>query len=198
MSYIENESADLAAGSPAHFHLIQRNFFYDNEKEFIFRCTNSLGNMFSRNRMQASRRTGNHPLTGRIGCDGRQRLLHYFPNFNICNRAVAEYLSSLFESAAGFKIKVTEDKNAAIRFIADSTVVKESYRMKVDDKGIIISASDRSGFFYAVQTLRMVLPPQIEASEASSSQEWYVQAMDINDGPRFGYRGLMIDVARYF
>ena len=113
-------------------------------------------------------------------------------------KTVAEYLSSLFESAAGFKIKVTEDKNAAIRFIADSTVEKESYRMKVDDKGIIISASDRSGFFYAVQTLRMVLPPQIEASEASSSQEWYVQAMDINDGPRFGYRGLMIDVARYF
>ena len=59
--------------------------FCGHNHTYIMR-TNSLGNMFSRNRMQASRRTGNHPLTGRIGCDGRQRLLHYFPNFNICNR----------------------------------------------------------------------------------------------------------------
>lgn len=113
-------------------------------------------------------------------------------------KEVAGYLSSLFESAAGFKINVTEDENAAIRFLADNTLPEESYRLRVDGNGIVISASDKKGFFYAVQTLRMALPPQIEASEASSEQEWYIQSMDITDGPRFGYRGLMVDVARYF
>lgn len=112
---------------------------------------------------------------------------------------VAEYLSGLFKSAAGFSLDITENNDkAGIRFITDSSMKPEFYGLKVNADGIEITSADSKGFFYAVQTLRMALPPQIEASETNSRKEWSIQSMDINDGPRFGYRGLMIDVARYF
>ena len=74
----------------------------------------------------------------------------------------------------------------------------EAYRLEVSAGRMTIKASGDAGFFYALQTLRQLLPPAIEGVEPVARNLCRVPAMTIDDAPRFGYRGLMIDVSRYF
>ena len=74
----------------------------------------------------------------------------------------------------------------------------EAYRLKISETSISSEASDGQGFFYATQSLRQLLPPAIESCKPEKRIEWSVLAIDIVDEPRFEYRGLMLDVARFF
>lgn len=87
--------------------------------------------------------------------------------------------------------------NAAVSLVTDRTLKKEAYRLEVTEKGIRVYASEPSGFFYAFQTLRLLLPADIESSTLAN-QEWKVPVVEIKDEPRFGYRSMMLDVARCF
>lgn len=114
--------------------------------------------------------------------------------------AVATYLCGLFTDAAGFTPAIVENsagKKADVLFLEDSTVGSEAYRLDISRTRVEISASDAPGFFYAVQTLRMLLPPEIE-SQGAAGTEWAVPAGKIEDSPKFHYRGLMLDVSRHF
>lgn len=66
----------------------------------------------------------------------------------------------------------------------------ESYKLEVDKNGVRITASDDSGEFYAMQTLSQM----IQESEGVKM----VNCCEINDCPRFPYRGLHFDVSRHF
>jgi hexosaminidase len=77
----------------------------------------------------------------------------------------------------------------------------EAYRLVVSPKDIKITASGTAGLFYGIQTLRQLLPAAIEYSDPSlvpNHQTWTIPAVEINDEPRFAYRGLHLDVARHF
>lgn len=106
---------------------------------------------------------------------------------------------ALFEKAAGFapKLKV-ESKKGDVCLKLDSKIQEEGYVMEVKPNKIVIKASGVKGSFYALQTLRQLLPPAIEGEKASEEMAWSVPAVTIKDEPRFGYRGLMLDVARCF
>ena len=43
-----------------------------------------------------------------------------------------------------------------------------------------------------------LLPSELEGGERAMNVDWSVPVATVNDSPRFGYRGVMIDVARYF
>lgn len=117
-------------------------------------------------------------------------------------RNAADYMITLFGNAAGWKMERTDRENAgeenAVRFYTDSLLKPEAYRLDVRSSGIRIYASSAAGFFYAVQTLRQMLPAAIEAGAVCPDKEWSIPAVEITDEPRFGYRGFMLDVARYF
>lgn len=51
--------------------------------------------------------------------------------------------------------------------------------------------------FYALQSIRQLLPAAIEGTQVVNAL-WAVPAMTITDRPRFSYRGLMVDVSRFF
>lgn len=90
-------------------------------------------------------------------------------------------------------------KEGDIRFITDTSLKNEAYILNVSSKEILIKAANCKGFFYALQTIRQLLPPTIESIKMTGEKtDWEIPAVTITDEPRFGYRGLMLDVARFF
>jgi hexosaminidase len=80
----------------------------------------------------------------------------------------------------------------------DAALGQEGYRMRIQPAMVTISANTPAGLFYGVQSLLQLLPKDIERRSAVSGVAWEIPAMEILDYPRFGWRGLMLDVSRHF
>lgn len=91
------------------------------------------------------------------------------------------------------------EKNS-IHFVLgnDKLILKEGYRLKVDASQIVLTANEPAGIFYGIQTLLQLFPPEIMGRSVASEGKWMVPAVTIADQPRFGWRGIMLDVARHF
>lgn len=121
--------------------------------------------------------------------------------FGVENAAQLKMVSAFaerFGASAGFVPAVSIGNNSAdVTFVTDSSLSSEAYSLKVTADGITVKAADNSGFFYALQTLRQLLPVAIDGKTATD-EPMKVPVMEITDSPRFGYRGVMVDVSRYF
>jgi hexosaminidase len=74
----------------------------------------------------------------------------------------------------------------------------ESYRLVVTERGAMLSAPTPAGLFWGLQTVRQLLPPEVERGVRSALVRWTIPAVEIEDAPRFPYRGILLDVARWF
>ena len=117
---------------------------------------------------------------------------------------VGEYLSGLLSKPMGRSLPVRINDGAAPHHNAivfslqgPATLGQEGYELSVSRDAIHISASRVAGLFYAVQTLRQMLPPEIERG-VRIARPFQVQCVRIQDRPRFGWRGLMLDCSRTF
>lgn len=113
-------------------------------------------------------------------------------------KPAAQFLSDLFSKAAGFHLKMQETatESAAIEFVTEAGLKAEAYALSITPKKITIKASDAAGYFYAVQSIRQLLPAAIE--EANSQQStWEVPCVKITDSPRFTWRGMHMDFSRH-
>lgn len=76
---------------------------------------------------------------------------------------------------------------------------EEGYRLSVAVDRIAITGGGAAGVFYGVQTLRQMLPPDIERfGWRAAGGKVTVPAAEIEDRPRFGWRGSLLDVSRHF
>lgn len=75
---------------------------------------------------------------------------------------------------------------------------RESYRLDVSPQAIVVQASDSAGAFYALETVKQLLPPDIYREAEVRSVSWSVPAVHIEDAPRFSWRGSHMDVGRHF
>ncbi|MDD4031943.1 MAG: beta-N-acetylhexosaminidase [Bacteroidales bacterium] len=82
--------------------------------------------------------------------------------------------------------------------VSDSLLGNEGYRFSASSKKILMEANTTRGLFYAMQTLFQLLPAEIYGGSISDTIQWSVPAVTITDVPRFGYRGLHLDVCRHF
>lgn len=113
-------------------------------------------------------------------------------------KPVAGLFASLFTRSAGFITKVQVGTEGDVCLELDKNLPEDAYEMQVSSGQIRVKASDSKGLFYGLQNLRLLLPPAIESSTAQDTVEWTVPEMTVKDAPRFGYRGFMLDVSRYF
>lgn len=113
-------------------------------------------------------------------------------------KPVAGLFASLFTRSAGFTPKVQVGTEGDVCLELDKNLPEDAYEMQVSSGQIWVKASDSKGLFYGLQNLRLLLPPAIESSTAQDTVEWTVPEMTVKDAPRFGYRGFMLDVSRYF
>lgn len=92
--------------------------------------------------------------------------------------------------------------NATISLVlnktADNTLGDEGYHLTVNTKQVTITANRPAGILYGVQTLLQLLPPEIESKTTVKNIQWKIPCVDVTDYPRFGWRGLMLDVSRHF
>lgn len=98
--------------------------------------------------------------------------------------------------AAGVKSSSEAAKIKGIYFLKDASMPEEDYRIEIARKGVKVTASSHNGFFYAVQTLRQMLPVGVYKGKAGG--KWKLPCGVISDGPRFAYRGMHLDPARHF
>lgn len=117
------------------------------------------------------------------------------------SRKAAEMFADKLNIAAGISLKAREDKGAEVQFNINKVPVekigKEGYTLVSAPAGVVISANEAAGLFYGMQTLLQLLPKEIE-SKTAVNIPWTIPAVKITDYPRFGWRGIMLDVSRNF
>lgn len=110
--------------------------------------------------------------------------------------------NELLTTAAGFKLQTTTAASRKSNIIACSLNNKlandEAYKLKITKGAIHIEAKTAKGIFYAFQSLRQLMPSSIESPQQVQNVAWQVPCAVIEDAPAFGYRGMMLDVARHF
>lgn len=108
--------------------------------------------------------------------------------------AIAEFEADI----AGASTKTSGSEGTRFIFEKAEGLGQEEYSIEVCGKKATVKAAGHSGVFYAIQTLRQMLPVEIYTAAAAPEADWTLPCMKIQDKPRFGYRGMHLDVSRHF
>ena len=102
--------------------------------------------------------------------------------------------------AATPSLRASADKGLVrgIVFVPANGMGEEAYIITVRSKAVVVEASSRKGFLYALQTLRQMLPAAIYGAEPAPKEKWSLPCCTIVDSPRYAYRGMHLDCCRHF
>ncbi|HEX5171202.1 MAG TPA: family 20 glycosylhydrolase [Cyclobacteriaceae bacterium] len=113
----------------------------------------------------------------------------------------ATYLTASLKEVMGKEIEITKEKPSA-NFIQlqkndvrVNGISREAYQLNVTNQGVVITGNDAAGVFYGIQSLRALIP--LESYE-KQTPALPLPVISIEDAPRFGFRGLHLDVSRNF
>ena len=108
----------------------------------------------------------------------------------------AKYLQEFLSPA--FSLQIKKKGKEGILLILDESLFKElrteGYLLQVSKKSVVISAASQTGLYYGIQSLRQLIPLQLDNHMDSIE----VPAVNITDYPRFEWRALMLDESRHF
>lgn len=112
---------------------------------------------------------------------------------------IATLFQEKFAKASGITLdlKLKGKIQFNINATPNTTIGDEGYTLDVNNLGVTISANNEHGLFYGLQTLYQLLPKEVE-SQSVVKKDWEISYTKIVDYPRFGWRGLMLDVSRHF
>jgi hexosaminidase len=103
-----------------------------------------------------------------------------------------EYLNEFYGFTLETTSKAKGSNNLVLNFERLDDSIPGAYNLSVDQKGIYIGGDNETGVFYGIQTLIQLLPMPDGTKKLS------IPYVEINDKPRFAYRGMMLDVGRHF
>jgi hexosaminidase len=117
-------------------------------------------------------------------------------------KEVTDLFASMLNTPSGYQLLHAKSDNGGIHFTLNSsynkTLGNEGYILDITPTRIDISANKPAGIFYAMQSLLQLLPKEIESTVKAAQEDWTVPCVKITDYPRFGWRGLMLDVSRHY
>ena len=123
---------------------------------------------------------------------------------SVAARAIATQFAVRLRTSTGLPLPVADapatlpsDSIALLLSGAPASVGTQGYQLDVAAGQIIVRANQPAGLFAGVQTLRQLLPVTADATTVQAGP-WSVPGGHIVDFPRFGQRGMMLDVARHF
>ena len=106
-------------------------------------------------------------------------------------------LAEAREWAAATTLQLPRTQHLKVSFSSAAKCGAEGYVLNVTPKGVSIQASTAKGAFYAMQSLRQLLPNDVMTGQCKASKV-DIPTISIHDQPRFEYRGFMLDVSRHF
>ncbi|HJP85095.1 MAG TPA: beta-N-acetylhexosaminidase [Gemmatimonadaceae bacterium] len=117
--------------------------------------------------------------------------------------AIGEALAAKLRPATGYPVNVVSGPTTPGAIVlrlggAPATVGSEGYQLNATADSIVVVANQPAGLFHAIQTIRQLLPVDIESDIGVDRNLWTIPAVTITDYPRFAWRGAMLDVARHF
>ena len=113
------------------------------------------------------------------------------------------FLNGHLQKAAGFELQVSDDDplrhgNEEGIFWLQAGSLPESYHLRITPDKVLVEYADGAGAFYALQTLLQLLPDAIFADSPQRGVRWLLPCCDIEDSPRFPYRGMHLDCCLHF
>ena len=121
-------------------------------------------------------------------------------------KRIGQFLADRLKTSTGFDINVkSSDKTPGNGNIfltltgtnPNSKLGDEGYELVITKKLIILTANTPAGLFRGIQTIRQVLPANIEMTSVQKGP-WEIATGTITDYPSYSYRGTMLDVSRHF
>src|SRR5256712_2892011 len=117
-------------------------------------------------------------------------------------RPAAELLRDQLRPATGLPLAISGSAGGPrISLAIDASLAQlgdEGYRLAVTPEEVSIRAPRAAGIQHGSQTLRQLLPPAIFRRAPVSGVAWTIPGVEIEDRPRFGWRGSHLDVGRHF
>jgi hexosaminidase len=136
---------------------------------------------------------------GHFLMDARTRLL-----VDDAARGTGEYLADRLRKSTGYPLPISASATSPAAGCillttnqASASLGTEGYTLSITPDAVVLRAPNAAGLFYGVQTLLQLFPPEVFASAATNAA-WRAPCLQIDDQPRFHWRGLMLDVSRHF
>jgi hexosaminidase len=113
--------------------------------------------------------------------------------------AISDMMAVKLRTTTGRAVYFTKNKPSIdMQIINDANLGTEGYTLDINEKGIQLKANANAGLFFGWQTVMQLLPSVVYANSLQANTNWTLPYVSIIDKPRFGWRGMMLDVSRHF
>ncbi|MEY4051995.1 MAG: hypothetical protein RIR64_980 [Bacteroidota bacterium] len=113
--------------------------------------------------------------------------------------AVSDLMAGKLRTTTGRQVYFTKNKPSIdLQIINDANLGTEGYSLDINEKGVQLKANGNAGLFFGWQTILQLLPASVYSNTLQANTNWTLPYVSIIDKPRFGWRGMMLDVSRHF
>lgn len=121
-------------------------------------------------------------------------------------KPVLGYFRELIQELTGYELSTrtissSQQKKGVIYFFLDSQIPQEEgYKLSVSPNKIVIRGKTPQGIFYGLQSLRQLFQINVKKDNVTGQvgYQFFIPSVEIEDSPRFSYRGMHLDVSRHF